>query len=129
MYYSNNLSAVEISKKFNCNSTLIYNILKGKTYINETFKYIEYYKNYKYRSKKEIGVYDRKISGLNNYQNRISENQIIEIFNMYHILNKSSLKIAKEYHVSKKMILKMLNGKSYKDITLPLIEKYGTIRK
>jgi len=122
LYHNKKISPREIGKQFNVKYGVIYSLLKGKTFSFLARKIREKFP--RTRKSNEI-FYTDNTSGLNNYQSKIKYNDLESIFNLYHNLQKSSCEIAKIHNIEKGSVLLILKGRTYKQATKDLINKYG----
>lgn len=124
LYHKDGLSSYELEKIFKIDNGSIRKVLNGETYKSESEKYINLYgkvrKNY-------IEMGSNKRSGVAHYKSKVNEENIENIFFMFHNCNLDIATIANKFSISYNIVFGVLTGKTYKKITNKLINSYPKI--
>jgi len=123
LVYEEKIAIKDICKSFGFKTSLIYSLLNGKTYKEESKVFIDKYSSYKRPTPKN------KNAGSCNYQSKLLKDDIINIFKEYHINNLSCNKIARNLNTNKQIISKILRGEAYKEESIDIINLYSKPRK
>lgn len=123
LVYEEKIPIIDICKSFGFKPSLIYSLLNGKTYKEESKIFIKKYSGYKRFTPKNKNI------GSNNYQSKLNKNDIKNIFNIYHNEKLNCINIANKYNVNKSTISKILLGKIYKEESKDLINIFPKPRK
>lgn len=126
MYHNEYFTAQEIADKLNTTDTLILRILNAQTYKKITKKLILNYpepRKFNFYS----GKHNRR-AGLKHHNSKLNEQDIKNMFELYHNKFLSTEQIGKLYNMSRGSVYKILVGKSYKLLTIEFIKQYPTLR-
>lgn len=108
LYYFKNFTSIDLEKKFQVDRSAIHSIIKG-----------EHWKHIPLPDNIDINIGRKRVTGSNNKNTSLTENQVSEIKTLYFVDKKTMTELCKLFSVKRKVLRRILNGETWQHVKFP----------